>query len=44
MMDNKDMEISSWLGLETRPGWAIIEMFIFLDPLKNNTVPPMPNV
>ena len=39
MMDNKDMEISSWLGLETRPGWAIFERCTFLDQLKNNTVP-----
>ena len=39
MIDNKDMEISSWLGLETRPGWAIFEMCIFLDLFKNNTEP-----
>ena len=39
MIDNKDMEISSWLGLETRPGWAIFEMCTFLDRYKNNTVP-----
>ena len=39
MIDNKDMKISSWLGLETRPGWAISEMCTFLDRFKNNTVP-----
>ena len=39
MIDNKDMEISSWLGIETRPGWAIFEMCTFLDRFKNNTVP-----
>ena len=39
MIDNKDMEISSWLGLETRPGWAISEMCTFLDRFKNTTVP-----
>ena len=39
MMDNKDMEISSWLGLETRPGWEISDMCTFLDQFKNNTVP-----
>ena len=39
MIDNNDMEISSSLGLETRPGWAIFKMCTFLDQLKNNTVP-----
>ena len=39
MIDNKDMEISSWLGLEARPGWEIFEMCTFLDQFKNNTVP-----
>ena len=39
MIDNKDMEISSWLGLEARPGWAIFEMCTFLDRFKNTTVP-----
>ena len=33
------MEISFWLGLETRPGWEIFEMCTFLDQFKNNTVP-----
>ena len=39
MIHNKDMEISSWLGLEARPGWAIFEMCTFLDRFKNTTVP-----
>ena len=38
MIHNKDMEISSWLGLETRPGWEISDMCTFLDQFKNNTV------
>ena len=38
MIDNKDMEISSWLGLETRPGWEISDMCTFLYQFKNNTV------